>query len=192
MFRHPKENMYKKPPSGIGRGKGRRRTAKPQSTTQAKPREMTEDEVLQLNIKATEKIAAQGLMPEGALSYTGAPEYRVKFFEAVDRIYRRLPEGYSYSFRERPLRSGNTEKWIQLEHVYGTEKRYDYKTGKVKTTRHKASILGSGGTVFYLREREEGFTQSALRGYAKAHLYAAAGKIYDTSTRKQSEKYKSI
>ena len=180
--------------SGIGRGKGKR-AAKAKAVAKTTTRERTSEEILQSNIKITERIAAQGLMPEEALNYDGTSEERTKYYEAVDRIYKRLPEGYGYSFQER---EGGKERFIQIELVSKTQKR-DRKTGKMKTVRNKTAIWGQ--RYSYGGEMREGMgyapgdgltTRSAILGMAKAQVYAAAGKVYDFKTKGVSEKYKPL
>lgn len=184
--------MSRKPSSGIGRGKGKR-AAKAKASAKGQTREMTSEEILQSNIKITERIAAQGLMPEGALNYSGTSEEQTKYYEAVDRIYKRLPEGYGYSFREEALQSGKKEKFIQVEKVSKFQK-YDYRTGKMKTVRNVSMIFGRGRVYLGVEGNPNAtvsqlLSQSALRGYAKAQVYRVAGKVYDFKTKGVSEKY---
>ena len=185
--------------SGIKRGT---KSGKAVGTAaQAAPKQMTPEELLQHNIKETEKIAQSGLMPEAAIyilyNNEDTPEHKTAFYEAVDRIYKKIPEGYSYSFREHSLPSGKKESFIQLELVYKTEE-YDRKTGKMKTVRRKGMILGPNGREFLgvkgnpISTMSTLTSQAALRGYAKAHVYKAAGKIYDPATGDASEKYPAL
>ena len=168
------------------------------AVAKAAPKQMTPEELLQHNIKETEKIAQSGLMPEAAIYlYRETPEQRTAFYEAIDRIYKKIPEGYSYSFREMTHGSGNKESFIQLELVYKSEK-YDRKTGKMKTVRRKGMIMGPNGRRFLgvkgspMSTMSTLTSQAALRGYAKALVYEAAGKIYDPTTGNASEKYPAL
>lgn len=203
--------MSRKQSSGIGRGKGRR-AAKAKAVAKTPTRERTSEEILQSNIKITERIAAQGLMPEEALNYDGTSEERTKYYEAIDRIYKKLPEGYGYSFREEALprsaytqeelrrgyRSGKTVSYIQIELVTKS-KELDRESGKMKTKRHKTAIWGQ--RYSYGHEIREGMgrapgdgltTRSAILGMVKAQVYKAAGKVYDPKTKGTSEKYKPL
>ena len=160
-------------------------------------RTMTPEEVLQSNIKETEEIAARGFMPEGAIYYGGTSEQRTAYYEAVDRTYKKLPEGYGYSFQERSLLSGGKEKFIQIEFVKKSQE-YDYRTGEMKTVRVKSMMMGANGRAYIgVEGRPDAIvtqlsSRSALRGYAKAQVYAAAGKVYDPATRGASEKYPAL
>ena len=163
--------------SGIRRNGGK--------TGATAPVQKTPEEVLADNIKVMEKIAERGLMHKGALYYGGTAEQRTKFYEAVDRTYKRMPEGYGYSFRER-VRPQYTERWIQLEHVYKREERYGSKIKK----RTQRGMITSGGLVGIPNDLQ---SQSALRGYAKAHVFMAAGKIYDPNVKGgRSEEYQPL
>ena len=149
-------------------------------------RTMTPEEVLQSNIKETEEIAARGFMPEGAIYYPGTLEEKTKFYEAVDRIYKNLPEGYGYSFQPPRPTYGNKHDFIEIQLVTKS-REYDRRTGKMKTQRHTAGI--SHEKYSY----PEGITsRSALRGFAKVMTYRAAGKIYDSATMGASEKYPAL
>ena len=150
---------------------------------------LTDEEILSKNIEVTKRIAELGLIPEGALNYGGSAEIRNRYYEALDKIYKRLPEGYTYSFQTRS-RMGHEERVIQYSRVYIREQRV-YVPGKgyvMKKKRQVGSTMGHKG-LEYLGSREEELSPSALRGYAKANLYRLAGKVFDPATKKASEKY---
>ena len=181
---------FLKPSTGIGRGHGKRKKSGAGNVkAKAAPREMTPEERLQSNIKVTKRIAQRGLMPEGAIYYGGTPEQRTKYYEAVDRIYKRLPEGYGYSFQTRSEAYGRKKDIIQIELTSKGQKR-DYSTGAIKTVTYRSGMMGANGQIRY--SEGEFLSRSALRGYAKAQVYKAAGKIYDPSTKGASEKYPAL
>ena len=169
---------------------GRRESGgKAQPPAQAAPREMTSEEILQSNIKVTGQIAQRGFMPEGAIYYSGTPEERTAFYEAVDRIYPKLPEGYGYSFQTRTGSYGRKNNIIQVE-VVGKYEKYDYKTRKMKSVRWKSGIPTIDGRIRY--SEDEFLSRAALRGYAKAQVYKAAGLIYDPKIKGASAKYPAL
>ncbi len=168
---------------------GRKTGGKTQVPAQAAQREMTSEEILQSNIKATGQIAQRGFMPEGAIYYSGTPEERTAFYEAVDRIYPKLPEGYGYSFQTRTGNYGHKHNIVQVE-VVGKYEKYDYKTGKMKSVRWKSGIPTIDGRIRY--SEDEFLSRAALRGYAKAQVYKAAGLIYDSATKGASSKFPAL
>ena len=154
---------------------GRRKSG---AAAKVAPREMTPEEILQGNIKVTEQIAQRGFMPEGAIYYAGTPEQRTQYYEAVDRLYKRMPEGYGYSLQTRSRSHGyGKDRWTEVLHI-------------IQLKQDSSSMMGSDAQILYWEN--EFLSRSAIRGYAKAQVYKAAGRIYDFSTKGASEKYPAL
>ena len=156
----------------------------------------SQDEIYASNVKQVENFVKKhpDLMPEGLLNYPGAAQYRVGMYEAVDRIYKRMPEGYIYSIRASSEGYGKNRhevNFIALEHTYYTTetKVVGNKWEKV-AVRHKSMIMGSDSYIA-IPEDLRG-SRSAIRGYAKAEVYRAAGRIYDSKTKGISKKYPAL
>ena len=165
--------------SGVNRGE-----TKGASSVSSK---LSKAEIHSSNLKVVQRLVEKhpDLLHYALIEYNATSKRRVEMYELIDRLYKHNPEGYSYSIRTRMERNHTTQesrevKFIQLEKVYHTEKMRAVNGRWQKVSeRHKGSLTGYGNQPSISYDIVS--SRSAIRGYAKAQLYRAAGKIYDPS-----------